>query len=528
MYNVYPFFLLALLFNTVLLFSMEEEQKLPSFDEWYTACKKLPLCDHRIPQGRKKTPLNNDHQKQQNFQFFEVMTKYINLKAKQLQAGPWIGEKKDTIFEKNSQACLQFEASSNVNYIIDLPTFDPYVQKNIIESEKSIIITFGDLHGDVESLNEALKYLVQHNMLDKNNKFKTKNNTYLYFLGDYIDRGWYGCEVLYTLLRLAIENPDNVFLIRGNHEDIRIYADYGFVREISGKFPTHFAAYLTAINKIFELMPAACYLGGKNKDGLIQYLQCCHGGIECGYNPLTRGLLDSPHALTYQLLDTVDQKGFFENLKKENQKLYNSCVTSENALYDTITNKRLATHKTAIPTEALYTGKPTSPTMEIKTECSFLAYHLGYMWTDFCTDPNEHSKYSFSRGIEFNKELTEYVLKSFSSKKSEVVAIIRAHQHGTNDAYPMMRRILNIDQLSNSDDKGVGELWKPRQNGTGIAKNSVFTLCVTPNGTYGSAYPKLRELGYAITKLNHNAELGEWHLSVIRLKDKENYENTSF
>ncbi|XLS62074.1 hypothetical protein HN51_016302, partial [Arachis hypogaea] len=48
------------------------------------------------------------------------------------------------------------------------------------------------------------------------------------FLGDYVDRGQYSLETITLLLAFKIESPENVHLIRGNHEAADINVLFGF------------------------------------------------------------------------------------------------------------------------------------------------------------------------------------------------------------------------------------------------------------------------------------------------------------
>ena len=73
-------------------------------------------------------------------------------------------------------------------------------------------IVVGDLHGDFESLTSILR-----NSSFVQRAAKNKDLT-LVFLGDYGDRGAYSAEVYYAILRLKIAFPEQVILLRGNHE----------------------------------------------------------------------------------------------------------------------------------------------------------------------------------------------------------------------------------------------------------------------------------------------------------------------
>ena len=74
---------------------------------------------------------------------------------------------------------------------------------------KAIVV--GDLHGDLNSLTIILK---ESQFL----KRVTREKTYLIFLGDYGDRGELTPEVYWVILKLKTTFPENLILLRGNHE----------------------------------------------------------------------------------------------------------------------------------------------------------------------------------------------------------------------------------------------------------------------------------------------------------------------
>jgi diadenosine tetraphosphatase ApaH/serine/threonine PP2A family protein phosphatase len=73
-------------------------------------------------------------------------------------------------------------------------------------------VIVSDLHGDFESLIQIMK---ETNFL---HQMKQNKKTVLIFLGDYGDRGVNSAEVYYTVLKLKLLFPEQVILMRGNHE----------------------------------------------------------------------------------------------------------------------------------------------------------------------------------------------------------------------------------------------------------------------------------------------------------------------
>jgi serine/threonine-protein phosphatase 5 len=83
----------------------------------------------------------------------------------------------------------------------------------------------GDTHGQFYDLLNL--FSINGNPSDK--------NPYL-FNGDYVDRGSFSCEVLFTLLAYKILYPNNFFMSRGNHETTSMNKMYGFSGEIIKKY----------------------------------------------------------------------------------------------------------------------------------------------------------------------------------------------------------------------------------------------------------------------------------------------------
>eukprot|EP00759_Apiculatamorpha_spiralis_P021264 PhF_6_TR26203/c0_g1_i1/m.37311/K04460/PPP5C; serine/threonine-protein phosphatase 5 len=87
------------------------------------------------------------------------------------------------------------------------------------------VIVVGDLHGQRKDLLHIL------------DTYGLPSENLLYvFNGDFVDRGSYGCEVLFLLYAMLFLYPGWVVLVRGNHEDRKINKEYGFLAECSTKY----------------------------------------------------------------------------------------------------------------------------------------------------------------------------------------------------------------------------------------------------------------------------------------------------
>lgn len=138
-----------------------------------------------------------------------------------------------------------------------------YVLKS---SPKYSYLIIGDLHGDYYSLKQLLT------MVDIRKRLEDKSNKVV-FLGDYIDRGPKQLETLESVLNLFKSNPDQVILLRGNHEgpaDMPAFPN-DFGKSIALRFSEDVSLYLEKTQRLFDRL----LLGVLIKDRAL----LIHGGI---------------------------------------------------------------------------------------------------------------------------------------------------------------------------------------------------------------------------------------------------------
>ncbi|XP_043720245.1 serine/threonine-protein phosphatase BSL1-like [Telopea speciosissima] len=141
-----------------------------------------------------------------------------------------------------------------------------FIQEPTVLQLKAPVKIFGDLHGQFGDLMR---------LFDEYGFPSTAGDiTYIdyLFLGDYVDRGQHSLETITLLLALKIEYPENVHLIRGNHEAADINALFGFRIECIERMGENDGIWAwSRFNQLFNFLPLAALIEKK--------IICMHGGI---------------------------------------------------------------------------------------------------------------------------------------------------------------------------------------------------------------------------------------------------------
>ncbi|XP_045453104.1 serine/threonine-protein phosphatase 5 [Melitaea cinxia] len=101
----------------------------------------------------------------------------------------------------------------------------------------------GDIHGQFYDLMNIFKL----------NGLPSDTNPYL-FNGDFVDRGSFSVECIFTLFSFKLLYPDHFFMSRGNHETLDMNRVYGFRGEVTSKYTSQMADLFT---ELYNWLPLA-------------------------------------------------------------------------------------------------------------------------------------------------------------------------------------------------------------------------------------------------------------------------------
>lgn len=144
---------------------------------------------------------------------------------------------------------------SDLLLIVDMATRSFRQEPNLLQLNDPITIV-GDVHGQFYDLVKLLEI-----------GGSLENRKYL-FLGDYVDRGAFSVECVLLLYALKLNYPQQIFLLRGNHECRQMTTFFNFRSECLHKYDLE---VYERIMESFDCMPLACVVNKK--------FIALHGGI---------------------------------------------------------------------------------------------------------------------------------------------------------------------------------------------------------------------------------------------------------
>ena len=118
----------------------------------------------------------------------------------------------------------------------------------------------GDIHGQFLDLLRLFEF--------KGMPDGTSTSARYLFLGDYVDRGPNGLECMFLLMALKIKHPEQIWMLRGNHECAAINRIYGFYDECKRRYSIKL---WKQFQELFNALPLAALVEAK--------IFCIHGGL---------------------------------------------------------------------------------------------------------------------------------------------------------------------------------------------------------------------------------------------------------
>lgn len=162
------------------------------------------------------------------------------------------------------------------------------------------VVFIGDIHGDPTSI---IKTLADQGI----SLISMPSNVVLMWCGDYVDRGSHSIEALILVCALKLRYPNNVYVIRGNHETRECTNQYGFLMEVRTRMRTGNEMFRSAVYTLFTVLPV-CIFASFN-DGRKVFV--AHGGfgpevLSCaGPNALNTRLVDEQTHYSPKCIESI-------------------------------------------------------------------------------------------------------------------------------------------------------------------------------------------------------------------------------
>ncbi|OGV53686.1 MAG: hypothetical protein A2017_08955 [Lentisphaerae bacterium GWF2_44_16] len=307
-----------------------------------------------------------------------------------------------------------------------LPSILIPVIKRIIP-EDTLMLVKGDLHGDTLAISHFKDNLIKSGKMTQDGKI-TDPKLRVIFLGDYIDRGKDSIQTLNLVTELKDKNPQQVYLLRGNHESSEFIQDtdqadtFGSqlkkLVEQSGGNKKLLNKLLLEFGRICTYMPQVFFAGYKHQQK-TNFVAFQHAGIPTKTCPLIAA--DSPH----QKQQAAGYTKLSETIKK--------LLEDETFINDS---------------EIIQVALPCHTEIFVKEKKPLFHATSPFLWNDFLKSPKEKTRRATERGNDVNilavgcKDTMQW-LSDISSESVAVKLIVRSHQQG--DRLPFMHpRYLGI------------------------------------------------------------------------------------
>ncbi len=333
-------------------------------------------------------------------------------------------QKKLKAFESNLQTLkTRLIADHNLTYqgklnILDqseqhLSLFHIPIIKRIIPNN-TIFLVKGDLHGDAVAIERFQEGLIKANKMNTDGKI-IDPRIRVVFLGDYIDRGYDSIKTLNLLIELKDKNPQQVYLLRGNHETPEFIEDFDtpgtfgaqleqLVKE-SGETEEYLENLILKFQQICSYMPQIFFAGYKH-NGITSFITFLHGGIPTKTCPL------------------FEPKSPLQEKQQEGYSQFNEEI------------KTLLKDETYInDSEILLLQLPCQRQAKSKNETFRIEAINPFLWNDFLKDPQEETRRARERSANTNILAiscrdTQQWLSDISTENIRVEKIVRGHQQG--------------------------------------------------------------------------------------------------